>query len=184
METIANQPTPTEDSSNNKQLPIFEGELVIEFKRESPAGETLPPSFVTFTPKALLRGDDKWAYPYPAVCSSEDATIQDFEQAFGTDFVRDLFLDGLIKHCQNKWRQSADKDGSVVDNFKDGFFVTRRDTGPTAAKLGILLTKKMKDFKELKEKKGKDNPEVIKFAAEVRALRDEMNKLAEKEMDF
>jgi hypothetical protein len=96
----------------------------------------------------------------------------------------DLFLDGLTKHCQGKWRQAADKDGSVVDNFKEGFFVTRRDTGPTAAKLGILLTKKMKEFKELKVKLGKDNPEVIAFAKDVRALRDEMNKLAEKEMEF
>jgi hypothetical protein len=174
--------TPPPD--NGKQLPTFEGELVIEFKREDEAGQTIPSSFVTFVPKQLLRGEDKWAYPFPALAMSEDAGLTDFATHFGEEFVLDLFLDGLTKHCQGKWRQAADKDGDIVTNFKEAFFVTRRDTGPTAAKLGILLTKKMKEFKELKVKLGKDNPEVIAFAKDVRALRDEMNKLAEKEMEF
>lgn len=178
---VVNQPPPP---TNEDKPPSFEGELTIEFKREDEAGKTIPSSFVTFVPRQLLRGEDKWAYPFPALAMSEDADVEDFTTHFGEEFVRDLFLDGLTKHCQGKWRQSTDKEGDLNTNFIESFFVTRRDTGPTAAKLGILLAKKMAEFKKLKDLKGKGDAEVIEMARSVRELRDEMNRLAEKEMEF
>lgn len=172
------------NGTQGNQIPAFEGELTIEFKKEDSGGQVAPSSFVTFTPKTLLRGEDKWAYPFPALAQSEEATITDFIEHFGSEFVQDLFLDGLTKHCQTKWRQSTDKDGDAKTNFIESFFITRRDTGPTAAKLGILLTKKLGELKKLKDSLGKAHPEVIKLAAEARTLREEMNALAIKEMDF
>lgn len=175
---------PNGSNGTSKTIPSFEGpELSIEFKKESPDGSTtLPSSFVTFVPRQLLRGENKWSYPFPALALSEEVTMADFLQHFGEDFCFDLFIDALGSHCQSRWRQAVEKEGDAKTNFIEGFFITRRDTGPTAAKLGILLQKKLTAHKTLKQTKGKDHPEVIQSALEIKKLREEQNLLFEKEM--
>lgn len=182
METTNNQPPPT----TTEQTPSFTGELSIEFKKEDLASGKVESSFVTFTPKALLRGEDKWSYPFPTIAQSEDSQMADYLAHFGEDFVKDLFEDSLVKHCQNRWRLSTNDNGTEADfknRFIENFFISRRDTGPTSAKLGILLTKKMVEHKKLKDAHGKDSPEVKESLKELRALKEEMNNLFKKEME-
>lgn len=173
------------DNGTTTKVPSFTGELILEFPltAEEKAADGSASGFETFVPQALLRSSDKWSYPYPSLALSEDATMNDFVNHFGEDFVADIFLDGLRKFCQQKWRQSAIDENNLEENikrFKEIFFLVRRDTGPTAAKTGLEITKLMKELGKLKQ----GTPERRELVVRIKELKLEQDRLMEKEMEL
>jgi hypothetical protein len=175
-----------EDNNNgNNKIPSFTGELTLQFpltkEEEQSSGST---GLNIFTPQQLMRGSDKWSYPFPSIALSEDATMIDYVNHFGEDFVADIFLDGLRKFCQGKWKQAtSEADKSLdfyVDEFKKNFFLIRRDTGPTASKVGLEITKLMKELGKLKQ----GTPERKLMVTKIKELKLEQDKLMEKEMEL
>ncbi len=178
----ANEEAPKE--KDNLKVPSFEGELVINFPltaEEQASGTT---GLNTFLPQQLLRGSDKWSYPYPAIALSDDATMIDYVNHFGEDFVSDIFLDGLKKFCQGKWRQATSEEGRNLEDYKkiftEIFLLVRRDTGPTADKVGLEITKLMKELGKLKQ----GTPERKEMVVKIKLMKIEQDKLMEKEMEL
>ncbi len=180
----SNEVAPKEKETNLK-VPSFEGELVINFPltAEEQAGSSTT-GLNTFLPQQLLRGSDKWSYPYPAIALSDDATMIDYVSHFGEDFVSDIFLDGLKKFCQGKWRQATSEEGRSLEDYKkiftEIFLLVRRDTGPTAAKIGLEITKLMKELGKLKQ----GTPERKEMVVKIKLMKIEQDKLMEKEMEL
>ncbi len=193
METPNNPPPPITSQSSNSTSVVtqteepkksFEGpEIVIQFPLEQEELEKASNKGLnTFQPRQLLRGTEekKWSYPYPTIALSEDASMSIFTQHFGEDFCLDIFIDGLTKYCQQKWRLA---DGDVA-KFIETFFDRRRETGPTAEKLGKRIVTLLKELKETKEQKGKESSEFKAKFEEYKKVKEQQDELMRKEMEF
>lgn len=152
-------PTPTV----TKKIPSVTEDVTIVFPQSNQK--------VVLNPTPLARGDNPWSYPYPNTTEQEATTkgFQHYLDTFGEKFCTDIFLDGLVSHCQIKWKAAVASEQNPVETFIKNFFRSRRELGVTSVKLRKASEEKAKELRKAKDA-GKSKPELVLIWEEYQSL--------------
>lgn len=145
MPDIEQQQEPAEQTESTNII-SFEGSITIQFPETSQA--------LSFNPRELLRGDNKWSYPFPVL--TPNTSLSELVDLMGAEFLKELIMDSITNRCQMKWRNAVKGQTDITiikQKFIDNFFEMKRDLGITSIKIMKLATEKLKEYAKAKRTK-------------------------------